>query len=132
LRIGYGISTSEIIGYINRIRGPFNVTTAAQKAALAAFNDNEFVEASFNCNKESKEYTYEKCKALDLPYIETYGNFIMIDFKVESLELFEKLQKRGIILRPGFFFGMPTYQRVTLGTKEQMEKLFETYLDIIS
>ena len=40
-------------------------------------------------------------------------------------ELFEKLQQNGVIVRPGFYFGMPTYQRVSLGTKDQMTKFFD-------
>lgn len=124
LRIGYGIATKEIIGYLNRVRGPFNVSTPAQVAALASLEDNKFVEASYNTNEEAKQYTYNKCKELGLNYIETYGNFIMIDCKLPSLELFEKLQQNGVIVRPGFFFGMDTYQRVSLGTTEQMKEFF--------
>lgn len=125
MRIGYGISTIEIIGFMDRIRGPFNVTTQAQVAALAGLKDTEFTNASFNSNEEAKQYTYQKCKDLGLNYIKTYGNFIMIDCKLDSKNLFVKLQENGVIVRPGFFFGMPTYQRVSFGTKEQMERFFE-------
>lgn len=124
LRIGYGISTKEIIDYLNRLRGPFNVTTQAQVAAVASLDSIDFVKASFKSNVESKLYTYKRCQELGLSYIETFGNFIMIDCKLPSMELFDKLQSRGIIVRPGFYFGMPTYQRVTLGTIDQMEKFF--------
>lgn len=124
LRVGYGISSKEIINFLNRIRGPFNVSTQAQAGALASLNSNDFLKASCDLNEASKQYTYKKCKELDLNYIETYGNFIMIDCKLPSMELFENLQKEGVIVRPGFYFGMDTYQRVTLGTIEQMEKFF--------
>lgn len=125
LRIGYGISTKEIIGYLNRLRGPFNVTTQAQAAALASLEAADFIKASFDLNEASKAYTYKKCEELGLDYIKTFGNFIMIDCKLPSMELFNKLQSQGVIVRPGFYFGMDTYQRVTLGTIEQMQRFFE-------
>lgn len=125
LRIGYGLSSKEIIGYMNRLRGPFNVTTQAQAAALASLDSKDFVKASFDQNEASKQYTYKKCEELGLDYIKTYGNFIMIDCKLPSLELFNLLQQQGVIVRPGFYFGMETYQRVTLGTVEQMARFFE-------
>ena len=124
MRIGYGVSTPEIIGYLNRIRNPFNVTTGAQAAALASLEDDDFVQKSYECNEEAKQYTYQRCKELGLAYIETYSNCIMIDCKLDSMEMFEKLQQNGVIVRPGFFFGMPTYQRVSFGTKEQMKLFF--------
>lgn len=131
MRIGYGVSTSEIIGFMNRLRGPFNVTTQAQVAAIAGLSDDDFVRLSFDTNEASKQYTYKRCQEMGLDYIETYGNFLMIDCKLPSLELFEKLQEKGIIVRAGFYFGMPTYQRVTLGTVEQMNIFFNTLAELI-
>lgn len=132
LRIGYGISTKTIIDYLNRLRGPFNVTAQAQVAALASLDAKDFIKESFETNEASKQFTYKKCKELGLSYIETYGNFIMIDCKLDSMELFNKLQSKGIIVRPGFYFGMPTYQRVTLGTISQMEVFFKLVEEFIN
>lgn len=132
LRIGYGISTKETIDYLNRLRGPFNVTTQAQVAALASLDSVDFVKATFDANEASKLYTYKKCQELGLDFIKTYGNFVMIDCKLPSMELFEKLQSKGLIVRPGFYFGMPTYQRVTLGTINQMERFFELVQEFLN
>lgn len=131
LRVGYGIAHPQIIDYINRVRGPFNVTTGAQEGALAALSDEEFVKNTFEANKAVKEYTYKKLDELGIDYIEGHGNFLMIDFKKPSMDLFVELQKKGVIVRPGFFFGMDTYQRVTLGTKEEMDTFFEAVEQLI-
>ncbi|MCT4686762.1 histidinol-phosphate transaminase [Vallitalea sp.] len=131
LRVGYGIAHPQIIDYINRVRGPFNVTTSAQEGALAALSDEEFVKNTFEANKGVKEYTYKRLDELGIDYIEGHGNFLMIDFKKPSMDLFIELQKKGVIVRPGFFFGMDTYQRVTLGTKEEMDTFFEVVKQLI-
>ncbi|MBC7958737.1 MAG: aminotransferase class I/II-fold pyridoxal phosphate-dependent enzyme, partial [Vallitaleaceae bacterium] len=101
------------------------VTTQAQVAAVASLDAKSFLKASYETNEASKLFAYTQCEAMGLDYIPTYGNFIMIDCKIPSMELFEKLQSKGMIVRPGFYFGMPTYQRVTLGTIAQMERFFE-------
>ena len=54
LRIGYAISNKDIIGYLNRVRGPFNTNTGAQVAAIAALEDQEFIEKSVQSNNQEK------------------------------------------------------------------------------
>ena len=131
LRIGYGVSNQNIIDYLNRVRGPFNVSSQAQIAAIESLNDTDFVNSSFETNELSKDYTYKKCMELGFEYIPTFGNFIMIDFKTDSIELFKELQKIGYIVRPGYYFGMNTYQRVTLGTVEEMKGFFDAIIKIL-
>jgi histidinol-phosphate aminotransferase len=131
LRIGYGIASQEIIELLNRIRNPFNVTTSAQEAAIASLNDKDFVAMTAENNLKVKLYIYEQFEKMGLPYISTEGNFIMIDTKKDSKEMFEKLLREGIVVRPGFYFGMDTWLRVTIGTKEQMEMFMKALSRLI-
>lgn len=130
-RVGYGIGPADIIEKINRLRNPFNVTTAAQVAALAALEDTAFVEDTFALNEEAKAFTYKKCEELNLEYIPSFGNFVMINFGVDSQEMFTALQSKGYIVRPGNALGMPMFQRVSLGTIEQMDGFFEVVKEIL-
>lgn len=131
LRIGYGIGNPEIIEKINRVRNPFNTSSAAQVAAVAALDDVDFTDRTYRVNEESKTYTYEQCDALDLFYIPSFGNFVMINFNKPSDEMFLALQGKGYIVRPGHNLGLPGFQRVSLGTKEQMTGFFEAVREII-
>ena len=130
LRVGYGISSSFIIDGLNRIRGPFNVNTPAQKAAYASLMDDDFVKKSYTLNQQVKQNIYQVLDTLGLSYIPTQGNFIMIDIKKPSKIIFEQLLQKGIITRPGFYFGMDTYLRVTLGTPIQMERLINELISL--
>lgn len=131
LRIGYGVAKPNVIANLNLTRGPFNVNSLAQVAATAAVDDTDFVNRSKHLNHEVKNWVMKECDRLGYPYIPSYGNFLMIDFKVDSLALFDKLLHRGYIVRPGFYFGMPTYQRVSIGTAEQMEGFFNVLQEVI-
>jgi len=121
LRVGFGIADPDIIEKMNRIRGPFNVTTSGQLAAAAALKDEGFVKKVYAENRAMLEFLYKKFDEMKLGYIVSQSNFIMLDVARDCQEVFVGLLKRGYIVRPGTPFGMNTYIRVTTGTREQTE-----------
>lgn len=123
LRCGYGIASEELCSYLNRVIGPFDVNLYAQKAAVAALRDEEFLKLVFETNVVGKKYLYEQFELMNLQYIETNTNFLMVDIKIDDKEVFDKLLLKGIIVRPGHLLGMPQWLRVTIGTLKQ-NKLF--------
>ncbi|MFD3155741.1 histidinol-phosphate transaminase [Haloimpatiens sp. FM7330] len=125
LRCGYGIAHEELVGYFNRVIGPFDVNLFAQQAAAAAMQDEKFIQKVHEVNKQGKEYLYSEFDKLGLPYIKTNANFIMVDTKTDDKQVFEKLLKQGLIIRPGHLLGMPGWMRVTVGTKDQNVKFIE-------
>lgn len=125
LRVGYTVASEEIIDHINRIRGPFNVNTLAQVAAIAALEDEEFLQRSYDVNAEGKQYLYKIFQELNLEYAPSETNHILVDVKKDAQEIFVELQKRGVIVRPIY----KTFIRVSIGTMEEnitfVEKLRE-------
>jgi histidinol-phosphate aminotransferase len=119
LRVGYGIGPSEIIGYVSRTREPFNVNHLAQVAALAALEDEEHIAMSRRVNSDGKRQLYEGLAALGLSYVPSETNFILFDTGADAKQIFQSLLKKGVIVRDGGIFGLPTYIRVSIGTKEQ-------------
>lgn len=119
LRIGYGISNENVIRALEPARGPFNTGTLAQKAAIAALEDQEYVEMCKRKNRDGLEQFYQFCNEHDLSYLPSQTNFILVDFKVDGDEVFQFLQKRGYIVRSGKGLGFPTSVRITVGSEEQ-------------
>jgi len=119
LRIGYGLAGREVIEDLNSVREPFNVNAAAQVAARAALRDMEHIKAGRELNRRAKEYLYTEFKRLDLPYVPTEANFVFVNVKVDSRELYQSLLRKGVIVRPGDIFGYQQYLRVSFGTEEQ-------------
>ncbi len=126
LRIGYGIGPKNLVGYLNRVREPFNVSSLAQVAALSAIDDKEHIKKSRRVNAEGKKFLYREFKKLNLFFIPTEGNFIFVDTKINSKLLFHGMLQSGIIVRSGDIFGLPTFIRVTVGNKPQNEKFIYT------
>ncbi|MCS6859529.1 MAG: histidinol-phosphate transaminase [Abditibacteriales bacterium] len=121
-RIGYGIAQEEIIAQLNRVREPFNVNSIAQAGAIASLDDDEQVERTRRMNREGKRYLYAELDKLGLPYAPTEANFIFVDTQRDAQEVFHALLRQGVIVRTGDIFGLPTFIRVTIGTREMNER----------
>lgn len=132
LRVGYGIAAAEIIQLINRVREPFNVNLLAQRAAVAALQDRDFLQKSRDVVLKGKEYLYDSFSRLKLDYIPTEANFIFVNLQRDSREVFVSLLKEGIIVRTGDIFGYPTWIRVTIGTPEQNERFIASLERILN
>lgn len=124
-RVGYGMASEELIQSIEPVRQPFNTNVLGQIAAGIALSDQSFIQSCSRLNREGLEQYYQFCKESGLSYFPSQGNFILIDFKQDGDLLFEKLMKKGFIVRSGQALGYPTALRITIGSKEQNEKIIE-------
>ncbi|MFC5467755.1 histidinol-phosphate transaminase [Cohnella suwonensis] len=122
LRIGYGIGRPDVIRSINQVREPFNTSRFGQAAALASLQDEQFVASCREANKKGLVYLNEKFAELGLDAFPAYGNFIMVDVKRPSQDVFDALLRKGIIVRGGHK-KYPTHIRITVGSQEQNEKV---------
>ena len=124
LRIGYGISSKEIISELEKVRLPFNILDIAQMAACIALDDEAHLNNCKKRNREVIEQVYKKLDEYNIEYINTETNFIMIDTKKDCKIVSEKLLQNGFIVRPGFP-NMDTFIRVTIGTEVEMKDFVE-------
>jgi histidinol-phosphate aminotransferase len=125
LRIGYGIAHPEVIQQLQKVREPFNVNRLAQKATLAALEDETFVWYSRNQNRLGLEQVTKALDELGLSYYPSQTNFLLFDTGFPSDEVAQFLLREGIIVRPGSQLGFPTHLRVTIGKKEENERFLE-------
>jgi len=121
-RIGYGVAPKFLAEAVNKIREPFNVNRVAQAGALASLDNKEEVERRIRLNREGREYLYEELAKLEVGFIPTQGNFILIDVHRDCVQVFKKLLLEGVIVRTGEIFGLNTTLRVTIGTPEDNRK----------
>jgi histidinol-phosphate aminotransferase len=125
VRVGYGIAKHELIGYLNRVVNPFTTNRLAQVAALASLDDEEHRKKVLRSNQEGKKYLCRELKQLGLFYTASEANFLFIDLKEDSEVIFEKLLRKGVIIRPGETWGCPNFIRVTIGTAYENKKFIQ-------
>ncbi|EKQ58117.1 MULTISPECIES: histidinol-phosphate transaminase [unclassified Clostridium] len=132
LRLGYGIASEEVIDCLSKVKEPINVNMAAQVAALASLDDYEFKNRVLENNKISKQLYYEELDKLNLEYIKTQGNFIMINTNISGDLVVEKFLKRGILIRSGSEFKMPSWVRISIGTYEENIEVLNALKEILN
>lgn len=120
LRVGYAISSKTIAQQLNIVRGPFNTSNIAQKAATIAFEDKQFIADTFTKNKKVKEDFYLFLETIGWDYYKTEANFILVKTPASGEHLFNFLIKHGYIVRPGELLGYPKTVRITIGEKDDM------------
>jgi histidinol-phosphate aminotransferase len=127
IRVAYTIGNKEILQYINRVRGPFNVNSLAQVAAIAAIEDEEFLKKSYEINLQGKNFLYEEFDKLKLHYVPSETNHILVNVGRDGQEVFIEMQKRGVIIRPV----MGNYIRVSIGTMDENKMFIENLIEVL-
>ena len=123
LRVGYGLADADAVSLMNRIRQPFNVNALAQAAARAALDDEAHTLECVRMIEAGRHFLYDEFKALGLQYVPSRANFILVDAGRSAADIYQRLLKEGVIVRPMTPFGMETALRVTVGTPEENRKL---------
>ena len=130
LRVGWAYASQEIADNLNRLRQPFNMNSLAQKAAIAALTDQEFVKRNIKHNKEWLPYLVEQFEELGLKSLPSVGNFITVRFPDNEKHNAEKalvyLHDRKIVPRTAADYGMPEFLRITVGQEKDNIALIDT------
>ena len=137
LRIGYGLSSPEILEKIARIKPVFSLTVASQKAVEATLADKEFIEESTRKSIAEREYLYESVNAIDKLHIyKSKSNYLLIDLHdsgYTASELSKKLMEKGVIVRDcTSFYGLDEYyMRISVETHPKNEKFIEILKELV-
>ncbi|HQY56222.1 MAG: histidinol-phosphate transaminase [Nitrospira sp.] len=126
LRIGYGITTPEITNYLNRIRPPFNANSMAQRAALAALDDDSHVGTSRALNHAEMDKVRAGLRRLGFEALPSETNFLYFDVGRDGREVFDALLRKGIIVR--HIDGQML--RVTIGLPEENHLFLSALEDV--
>ena len=124
LRVGFGLADPRIIDLFNRVRQPFNVNNLALAAAEAALDDEAFLLKSYETNRAGMAQLEAGFRALGLAFIPPSGNFVTVEIprssgKSQAAAVFDRLLRRGVIVRPVAGYELPDHLRVTIGTPEE-------------
>lgn len=121
IRIGFAVASSELIRELYKVKLPFEPNLLAQEAAIAALDDDEFLERTLVTNKNSLLRMKNKFEELGIEYVPTSANFFLILFPDQqtSIVFNEECLNAGLILRPVNTFGIPNGIRINSGTDEE-------------
>ncbi len=136
LRIGWAYAPSHIIETLNKIRGPFNLSTAAINAGAAALDDQDHVKKSVDFNTEEKVNLLEEYREIMIPTTGGAANFLLLDLTnidfigfMGDQEIAENMNKylihNNIYVRNVADYGLSCHLRITIGKREQNNFVLE-------
>ena len=122
LRVGWMYGPANIVDAVNRIRGPFNVSTPAMLAAVAAIEDTAHQERSRTHTETWRAWLTEEIGKLGLTVTPSVANFVLIHFPTAkgktAADADAFLTSRGLVLRALRNYQLPDALRMTIGTEE--------------
>jgi histidinol-phosphate aminotransferase len=123
MRIGYGFAHQELIANLLRVKLPFEPSTLAQAAGIAALADKEFLHRSLELNARGLRLLTATLREMGLHVVPSEANFVMVEFPdaAQAERVVEDLLTQGVIVRPLKAFGLPQCIRISTGTDEDGE-----------
>jgi histidinol-phosphate aminotransferase len=133
VRLGWCYGPPGVIDVLNRIRGSFNVSVAAQAAGIAALQEQGWVEKGLAHNTLWRRRLAAGIEAAGIRVWPGEGNFVLADFGVaEQANAADRfLRQRGLIVRRVGAYGLPQCLRITVGTAEECNMIIESLTDFM-
>lgn len=128
LRVGYAFASAELISVLEAVKNSYNSYTMdsiAISAAAASLADNDYFKDTCNKIINTRQKTIQALEKLGFDVVPSMANFVLATHKsVKAVDIFEKLKAQNIFVR---YFKIPridNYLRITIGTDDEMDKLF--------
>ncbi len=133
-RIGYGFAHEELIRNLLKVKLPFEPSTPAQAAGIAALSDKEFLHRSLELNARGVRDLTEGLRSAGLTIVPSEANFVMavMPSEQDARHAFETLLAQGVIVRPLGAFGLPQCLRISTGTDEDNRKCLDAFRTVLA
>lgn len=136
LRLGWCYAPTHVADVLNRIRGPFNISTPAIAAGVAALKDQAFIDQAVSHNEAAVKEMTDAITRLGIAVTPSVGNFLLLHFSGRGYKTAQAadafLLSRGIILRRMEAYGIPTALRLTIGTREANDAVLAALKEFMS
>lgn len=132
LRLGYGITRPDLAEYLWRARMPFHLSSLQIAGGQAALLDTDHLARSVELTVEGRAYLYEQLCELDLPAWPSQANFVLFKPSHPAQEIYERLLRRGVIVRPVPQFYLPEHMRVTVGLPEENRRFIAALREVLA
>lgn len=134
-RLGFGIGSRELIQDLNNIRNstnPYNVNSATLALGAAVLDDEDYTRRNCATIMENRAYTTAALRGMGFEVLESCANFIFARTpKMDGGELYRRLKERGVLVRHFTRTEIADFNRITIGTREQMDILLNTIKSIL-
>ncbi|KTC99876.1 histidinol-phosphate aminotransferase [Legionella geestiana] len=125
LRLGYAVASNDVAAIMMRAKLPFGVSQATLDAGLASLDDAIFLEKTCQNNLAGLKQLTSGLSALGFSSLPAHANFVLFDYKQDTLPLYHALLQEGVIVRPLHPYGLSHHIRVSAGTPGQNARFLD-------
>ena len=134
-RLGFAVGNRELIRDLNTIKysfNPYNVNSMTMAAGIGALEDEEYTVQNCRIIQKNREYTVSELKKLGFSMTDSLANFIFVQHPdISGEELYRKLKENGVLIRHFTKERISNYNRITIGTRQQMDILLDRIRQIL-
>ena len=128
-RLGFGIACKELIADLNTIKystNPYNINSLTQAVGAGVLEDEEYTKSNCKTIIENREYLTKRLEAMGFFVLPSKANFVFARHdKMDGRALYEALKSKGVLVRHFDAERLRDYNRITVGTKEQIDILIQ-------
>lgn len=129
VRCGYAVAQKTLIDRLQAQHAFNSMNVMACVAARASLLDSEHASASKKKNRDTRTWITRELEGLGFASLPSEANFFMVDVRREVRPVIEAMRERGV--RVGRRFpALPAHLRVTVGTREEMQRFLEVFRDV--
>lgn len=126
LRIGYAVSSVQVVAILERLRESFNANALALTAAEASLADHACLAEAKAWNLAEREWLTDRLHSRRLHVLPSQTNFVLVDFQRDAAEIEKALFDRGVIVRAMSGYGLPQCLRISIGTREENQRVLDS------
>ncbi|MBE6939367.1 MAG: histidinol-phosphate transaminase [Ruminococcaceae bacterium] len=134
-RLGFGIGNEKLIADLNTIRystNPYNVNRMTEFAGVAALEENDYYMQNVQTIICNRQWLSQQLRELGFEVLDSSTNFVFARSpRLDGESLYRELKQRGILVRHFSQSRIEQFNRITIGTMEQMEALIKQIKDIL-
>ncbi len=134
-RLGFGVACKALIQDLNTIKystNPYNVNAMTMAAGVGALEDEDYTRRNCQTIIENRAWTTDALRALGFVMPESMTNFIFAKHKsIDGETIYRELRERSILVRHFSLEKIKDYNRITVGSREQMQALIGALKEIV-
>lgn len=134
-RLGFGVACPELIRDLNTVKystNPYNINSMTMSAGIGILEDNDSTLKNCRTIIDNREYVSNELSNLGFYLTDSSANFIFAKHEeISGEQLYLKLKNKGILVRHFTKERIKDFNRITIGTREQMEALVSAVKEIL-
>ena len=134
-RLGYGIGSAQLISDLNTVKystNPYNINAMTAAAGLGAMADEAYTQQNCKTVIKNREYAKTVLKSLGFEMTDSKGNFLFVRHnRLGGKAIYLALRERGVLVRHFDKDPLKDYNRITVGTRDEMDALISALRAII-